>query len=75
MNIVNIHIGKLNLCYVAYIFKMGEREYLAGSCYVQLDENCIMCSNTIMLCILYGKLYLCYVAYVYNGELVSLIGN
>ena len=51
-----------------------ERECLGGSCYVQ-DKNCIMCSYTMMLRILYGKLYLCYVAYVYNGELVSLIGN
>ena len=26
----------------------GDREYLAESCYVQYDVNCIMCSNTIM---------------------------
>ena len=42
MNIVNLHIGKLNLYYVAYLYNGGERvrerereiEYLAGSCYV-----------------------------------------
>ena len=52
-----------------------ERECFRGSCYEQQDENCITCSYTIMLRILYGKRYLCYIAYVYNWELVSLIGN
>ena len=74
MNIVNLHIGKLNLCYVAYIQNGRERER-ENTLQDHVMYNKMRIANTILLRILYGKLYLCYVAYVYNGELVSLIGN
>ena len=79
MNIVNLHIGKLNVCYVAYIYNggRGETESTLQNHVIYNKMGIELCVQTqsSILRILYGKLYSSYVAYVYNGEFVSLIGN
>ena len=86
MNIVNLHIGKLNLCYVAYIYNGGGRWGEGGG-----ERQRVPCR--IMLCTMRWELHYVFkhnhvyyvyymancihptVAYVYNGEFVSIIGN
>ena len=81
MNIVNLHIGKLNLCYVAYIYNGGggggetESTLLNHVIYNKMGIALCVQTQSCILRILYIKLYSSYVAYVYNEEFVSLIGN